>query len=112
MTRLTLSIALIALLTLACSASAIPAEIGEQPEPTLQNRIQKPGNAPNPTPGIIYVTAETLNIRTGPGTNYPVIPHVYLIQGEQVRIYECVGSWGRIGAGRWVNSRYLSERCE
>lgn len=46
-----------------------------------------------------------LNVRVGPGTNYPSISKLYT--GDTVTVYEKKGSWGRIGTGKWVSMDYL-----
>lgn len=54
------------------------------------------------------ITAKTgLNVRSGPGTNYPVkraIP-----QGNTVTVYETNGMWARIGDNEWVYTQYLED---
>lgn len=50
-----------------------------------------------------------VNVRSGPGTNYPVVGSAY--NGQRVSIYETVsvnGSfWGRIGDNRWISLTYV-----
>lgn len=46
-----------------------------------------------------------LNVRSGPGKNYPSIGQLY--NGNQVTVYEESNGWGRIGEGRWVCMDYL-----
>ena len=50
-----------------------------------------------------------VNVRSGAGTNYPVVGSAY--NGQRVTIYETVnvnGSfWGRIGDGRWISLNYV-----
>ena len=52
-----------------------------------------------------YVAANQLNIRTGPGTNYPVCGT--LSNGAAVTILETNSGWGRINGG-WISLNYLS----
>ena len=52
------------------------------------------------------VTADTLNIRSGPGTNYA--KRGSLTRGYQVEILETSGDWVRIGDG-WVNASHLGD---
>lgn len=37
------------------------------------------------------VTASTLNVRSGPGTNYPVVTKVY--KNQYIRVFAGVGNW-------------------
>ena len=52
-----------------------------------------------------YVAANQLNVRTGPGTNYPVCGT--LSNGAAVTILETNSGWGRINGG-WISLNYLS----
>lgn len=51
------------------------------------------------------VTAQTLNVRAGPGLNYPVMRR--LPQGAIVRLYEAAGEWWRIGENEWVHGDWI-----
>lgn len=97
---------------LACSISApVAVTINATAENTITPPKSKPTNAPKMQAGYTStVTADLLNIRTAPMGE--IIPHVWLIEGEQVTVIECHGVWGRIGTGRWVNTIYLSKGCE
>lgn len=99
---------------LACSISApVAVTISATAENTLTPPKNKLDNAPKTQAGYIStVTADLLNIRTAPSHASPIIPHVWLIEGEQVTVIECHGVWGRIGTGRWVNTIYLAKGCE
>lgn len=56
-----------------------------------------------------YVKVNTsLNVRSGPGTNYTYIKSLY--NGDEVTIYEEQGNWSRIDKGLWVCSDYLYQR--
>ena len=50
-----------------------------------------------------------VNVRSGAGTNYPVVGSAY--NGQRINIYETVsvnGSfWGRIGDNRWISLNYV-----
>lgn len=78
----------------------------EKVEPT-------PAPTPTPTPKpVTYpkykVTAvHGLNVRRGPGTNYPVVKT--LSKGTVVTVYEQKSGWGRIGASQWCCMNYLSK---
>lgn len=47
----------------------------------------------------------SLNVRSGPGTNYRVVGSKY--NGNQVTIYETRNGFYRIGANQWVSSSYV-----
>ena len=56
----------------------------------------------------MYVTAKSgLNVRSGAGTNYPVIRAIPY--GAQVTVYEMSNGWARIGSGEWCSATYLAE---
>jgi uncharacterized protein YraI len=60
----------------------------------------------------MYVLANKLKVRTGPGQNYKVIGT--LTQGEKIRVFKAVqsSSWLAVyyGSGNyWVSAKYLSE---
>jgi uncharacterized protein YraI len=55
------------------------------------------------------VAASSLNVRTGPGTGYPVVDTLH--RGEQVDVKYCRGSWCFVekrGPDGWVSANYLS----
>jgi N-acetylmuramoyl-L-alanine amidase len=47
------------------------------------------------------VTAKGLNVRTGPGTLYPVA--AVLGAGDKVVVFEQTGDWVKVGPDRWLN---------
>ena len=55
------------------------------------------------------VCSTGVNVRSGAGTNYPVVGSAY--NGQRVTVYETVnvnGSfWGRIGDSRWISLNYV-----
>ncbi|HXF63922.1 MAG TPA: SH3 domain-containing protein [Caldilineaceae bacterium] len=76
---------------------------GDRPDPEPE---------PEPEPGPTrkgVVTANALNVRSGPGVQNPVVDH--LRYGAQVTIYEEAvvsgATWYRIGANRWVHSGWI-----
>lgn len=76
-----------------------------QTNPTATRPPTQTPNAPataTPTrdPSLATVTVSALNLRTGPGTNYPVI--VALGQGTSLRVL------GQESSGYWINVRVLS----
>lgn len=56
--------------------------------------------------GIHTVNASKLNVRKGPGSNYPVVKT--LSRGEQVTIIKISGSWAQIGEDKWCSTDYLT----
>lgn len=65
-------------------------------------------NQPKPTPpsGRVYrITANVLNVRSGPGTNYRINQTVK--RGEAYTIVEVQGDWGRLKSGAgWIHLGY------
>jgi len=53
----------------------------------------------------VRVAAHVLNVRSGPGTDHPIIGDG-LLQGEAVFVLEISGDWGRIGPQRWIHLGY------
>lgn len=52
------------------------------------------------------ITANTLNVRSGPGKNFPVIET--LPKGQEVVVIETMEDWSRISmANKWVSSKYV-----
>ena len=59
---------------------------------------------------LMVVTADVLNVRTGPGTNYDM--QGTLTQGSEVQVLAQEGEWSRIqynGTEAYVSSQYLTE---
>jgi len=46
-----------------------------------------------------------LNVRSGPGTNYPAVGKLY--NGNVVNVYQTSGNWACIGNKQWVSMTYL-----
>ena len=73
------------------------------------------GNTGNTTNNTTVVSTGTVvcntgvNVRSGAGTNYPIVGSAY--NGQRVSIYETVsvngGFWGRIGDNRWIYLNYV-----
>ena len=110
-----LFLCLVAISSLACTMTAVPAAISASPQNATRPPFSSLQNAPKMPTATIYHSAavialEALNIRTGPGIQFGTIG--YLLTGASVTVFECAGDWARIGAGRWVNSYYLSVRCK
>lgn len=58
-----------------------------------------------PTSGTVRVNT-SLNVRTGPGTNYRYVKSLY--NGNNVYIYESRNGWYRIGTNLWVCAKYVN----
>ena len=54
-----------------------------------------------------YVTANSLNVRYGPGLNYKI--RNTLPKGTRLIVYENISSWSRISENEWVSSNYLTK---
>jgi GH25 family lysozyme M1 (1,4-beta-N-acetylmuramidase)/LysM repeat protein len=86
-------------------------------DPTQFNFFDNPVIAvPTPTPvaiqksGVVQVVTNNLNLRTGPGTNYPVIRKLGI--GEKYQFYFIQDGWYNLGGNQWAYSeggKYLSE---
>ena len=71
-----------------------------------------PGNSGSSTTATTngtVVCSTGVNVRSGAGTNYPVVGSAY--NGQRVTVYETVNNngsfWGRIGDGRWISLNYV-----
>ena len=53
----------------------------------------------------VTVTANILNVRTGPGIQYPIVDRVS--RGASYQLLEIQNEWGRIAKG-WVSMQYVS----
>lgn len=57
-----------------------------------------------------YVTADILNVRSGPGTNYRIITTVK--HNQAVQVYQTSGSWSKVNINNkttgWVSNTYLT----
>lgn len=56
--------------------------------------------------GYYSVTADLLNVRTGPGTSYPVVATVK--RGSTLLIKEQKDGWGKFSTG-WVSMNYVRQ---
>lgn len=54
----------------------------------------------------MVVTADGLNVRSGPGTKHKSVR--VLKKGTKVSVENCSGKWCQIGDGEYVSKRYLS----
>lgn len=63
--------------------------------------------------GTVIVTADNLNLRKGPGTNYPVIRQ--LNRGDEFLFYAIQDGWYNLGGDQWAfadNGNYLKEKVK
>ncbi|WNL50661.1 lysin A, N-acetylmuramoyl-L-alanine amidase domain [Ruegeria phage RpAliso] len=51
------------------------------------------------------VTASSLNVRSGPGTNFPVVGSLY--NGDTVVALDTRGDWVKVTSDHWVHAGYL-----
>jgi hypothetical protein len=82
------------------------------PGPYLHNRMGAIASAVNeilnPTAYLVRVTASSLNIRTGPGTNYPIVGK---ITDKGVYTITPTGNgWGKLKSGVGYISLYYTKR--
>ena len=55
--------------------------------------------------GLVKINTASLNVRSGPGTNYKVVTTVK--QGEVFTITQTQGNWGKLKSGAgWINLKY------
>ena len=64
----------------------------------------KPGQSTTKT-GTVYNIRTSLNVRSGPGTQYRVVGSKY--NGNTVTIYESSNGFYKIGTNQWVSSQYV-----
>ena len=69
------------------------------------------GGGPKPAPAVPYVariTGDVVNVREGPGTQYPIVRTVR--RGEAYTIVEVSGNWGRLKSGvGWICLDYTQK---
>ena len=61
---------------------------------------------PDGAMGTGTVNASRLNVRSGPGTNNPVVGK--LSNGESVSILQAEGDWYMVAEGQWVHGNYIN----
>lgn len=99
------------------STTAAPPSVSQQAPSDLAVTTRPPSqhpaaNAPPAlrSPIVRYVSASSLNVRSGPTTDAGVIGSI--ANGEQVRVFDMDGEWARISApddtARWVHGDYLA----
>lgn len=83
---------------------------GKLPDADSPDPVQKPDeNGSNFEPYIVRIVADVLNVRSGPGTGYPVRTTVR--RGEAYTIVEVRGGWGRLKSGAgWIALEYTQKK--
>ncbi len=105
-----LAILLLLAASLACSWQAVPAVPTSTPVP-LQTPVHQPPALPSPTPLLQrqVVCAAWLNVRSGPGYEYPAtasLAYLSPIEATETQVSLDGGQWGKTQDG-WVNLRYV-----
>ena len=72
------------------------------PMPYISEQSEAKPSEPKTNTKIVMVN---LNVRTGPGMNYPRIK--VLAPGTKVTVLETYDGWSRIDVNRWVTAKYL-----
>lgn len=55
--------------------------------------------------GTVTITADVLNVRNGPGTNYSVVKKVY--KGEEYQSWGYQNGWYNVGGNQWLSGEYV-----
>lgn len=55
---------------------------------------------------LVKVTCETLNCRSGAGTNYPIVRQIH--KGTVITIVATNGNWYKAKMGYWINKNYVN----
>jgi len=70
--------------------------------------VPQPQPEPTPSGTTMYVTADSLNVRSGDNTNAPRIRSISYCTKVTALGYNSDKSWTRIGNNEWVSSKYLT----
>lgn len=93
-------------------AAAPSAELAPAPAPSPAPIAAPPPSAPE-APGfdgpkvVRWVTSYALNVRSGPGKEFPVIGHVK--RGDKLEVV-MNGEWAKLGEGRFIATTRLAEK--
>lgn len=76
--------------------------------PLVQQYMSTLSAIPAMAPAEQTVAANLLNVRSGAGTQFPVLHQIG--RGQKVKVYDRSGDWRRISAGseEWVHAKYLN----
>ena len=73
---------------------------------SLKQQLVNEGSCVNVTENYLAkVLCETLNCRSGAGTNYPVVRQIH--KGTVITIVACKGDWLQAKMGYWVHKNYM-----
>ena len=80
---------------------------------TAENGVQNPAGGKQTGGYLVRITAGTLNVRKGPGTNYPIVTEVHAGEAYTIVGEEMNGStkWGRLKSGAGYISLGYTERA-
>lgn len=78
--------------------------------PYIASEVNKRlGAEATPEPFIVQITASSLNVRRGPGTNYAVAQTVS--KGQVFTIVQQQGVWGQLKSGAgWISLKYTARK--
>ena len=78
--------------------------------PYIASEVNKRlGAEATPEPFIVQITASSLNVRRGPGTNYAVAQTVS--KGQVFTIVQQQGVWGKLKSGAgWISLKYTARK--
>lgn len=78
--------------------------------PYIASEVNKRlGAEATPEPFIVQITASSLNVRRGPGTNYAVTQTVS--KGQVFTIVQQQGVWGKLKSGAgWISLKYTARK--
>jgi len=88
-------------------------ETEEQTDKETESTLDSDLDNESDLPSVMYVTADLLNVRSGPGADYPISGMVTLNQEVEVQGQE--DEWVKISADDvtgYVNENYLSEEVD
>jgi pyruvate/2-oxoglutarate dehydrogenase complex dihydrolipoamide acyltransferase (E2) component len=96
---------------------------GEEAPPAEEPAAATPAPAPAPAPAPVapaepagfegakvsrWVTSFALNVRSGPGKDFPVVRHVK--RGDKVDVV-INGEWAKLGTNEYISANRLSEKA-
>lgn len=101
-----IALGLLVLCSVSCMSAVVTPESVALPAQTVSVEGPPLGTPTGaPAESEMFTVCGELNIRGVPSPVGPVLG--WLSFGEEVRVYEVIGNWSRIGDDLWVNSLYL-----